>query len=94
VSGNFYPSVGPLHYDPELCDLRKPTAMQLDHINISTPADPMEKLKDFYCTALGFAVGHRPDIPIPGYWLYPESGGPASVHLIESNRLPGWGILI
>jgi hypothetical protein len=54
----------------------------------------MEKLKDFYCTTLGFAVGHRPDIPIPGYWLYPESGGPASVRLIESNRLPGWGRLI
>jgi hypothetical protein len=64
VSGNFYPSVGPLHYDPELCDLSKPTAMQLDHINISTPADPMENLKDFYCAALRFAVGQRPTLPL------------------------------
>lgn len=60
--------------------------MQLDHINISTPASLMESVKEFYCQALGFSVGERPAIPIPGYWLYPQSGGGASVHLIQSDN--------
>jgi catechol 2,3-dioxygenase-like lactoylglutathione lyase family enzyme len=60
--------------------------MQLDHINLSTPGDLMEAVKDFYCEVLGFAVGPRPDIPIPGYWLYHHSGGGASIHLIESDQ--------
>ena len=60
--------------------------MQLDHINLSTPAALMESVKDFYCDILGFEVGPRPDIPIPGYWLYHSSGGGASIHLIESDR--------
>jgi catechol 2,3-dioxygenase-like lactoylglutathione lyase family enzyme len=60
--------------------------MQLDHINLSTPADLMESVKAFYCDLLGFEVGPRPDIPIPGYWLYHPSGGGASIHLIESDR--------
>ena len=62
------------------------TRMQLDHINISTPGELMETVREFYCEALGFRVGDRPDIPIAGYWLYPDSGGGASVHLIESNQ--------
>ena len=60
--------------------------MQLDHINLSTPSDLMESVKEFYCDLLGFVVGPRPDIPIPGYWLYHSSGGGASIHLIESNK--------
>ena len=59
--------------------------MQLDHINISTPEDLMETVKDFYCDVFGFREGPRPEIPIPGYWLYPESGDVASIHLIASN---------
>ena len=60
--------------------------MQLDHINLSTPADLMESVKKFYCELLGFKVGPRPEIPIPGYWLYHSSGGGACIHLIESNN--------
>ena len=60
--------------------------MQLDHINLSTPGDLMESLKEFYCDLLGFEVGPRPDIPIPGYWLYHPSGGGASIHLIQSDN--------
>ena len=59
--------------------------MQLDHINLSTPADLMESVKDFYCDLLDFRVGPRPEIPIPGYWLYHASGGGACIHLIESD---------
>ena len=59
--------------------------MQLDHMNLSLPADLMEAVKDFYCDLLGFKIGPRPDIPIPGYWLYHAEGGGASIHLIESD---------
>jgi catechol 2,3-dioxygenase-like lactoylglutathione lyase family enzyme len=43
-------------------------------------------LLDFYTRVIGLAVGARPDIPAPGYWLY--SQGQAIVHLYaigESN---------
>ena len=70
-------------------------AMQLDHMNISASLELMETVKDFYCDTLGFRVGPRPEIPIPGYWLYPEGGKQAIVHLIESNQHqpPDWSHL-
>jgi len=69
--------------------------MQLDHMNISATLELMETLKDFYCDALGFRVGPRPDVPIPGYWLYPGDGDQALIHLIESNQHqpPNWSHL-
>jgi catechol 2,3-dioxygenase-like lactoylglutathione lyase family enzyme len=60
--------------------------MQLDHMNISASLELMETLRDFYCDVLGFRVGPRPEIPIPGYWLYAESGDRGIIHLIESNQ--------
>ena len=59
--------------------------MQLDHMNISASLELLETVKDFYCDALGFRVGPRPEVPIPGYWLYPEGGDRAIIHLIEST---------
>ena len=55
-------------------------------MNISASLDLMETVKDFYCDLLGFRVGPRPEIPIPGYWLYAEDGEQAIIHLIESNQ--------
>lgn len=60
--------------------------MQLDHMNLSLPADLLEPVRKFYCELLGFEVGPRPEIPIPGYWLYHPTGGGASIHLIQSDR--------
>jgi catechol 2,3-dioxygenase-like lactoylglutathione lyase family enzyme len=58
--------------------------MHLDHINLATPKDLMEKVREFYCQALQLEDGARPDFGIPGYWLYGE--GRPLVHLIESDN--------
>ena len=50
----------------------------LQHFTIE-PAD-LERTKDFYVDVLGLAVGDRPPLGFPGYWLY--SGGVATVHLL------------
>ena len=64
-------------------------------MNSSASLELLETVKDFYCNALGFRVGPRPEVPIPGYWLYPEGGDRAIIHLIESNRhsAPDWSHL-
>jgi catechol 2,3-dioxygenase-like lactoylglutathione lyase family enzyme len=69
--------------------------MQMDHMNISTSLDLMETVKDFYCEVLRFRVGPRPQVPVAGYWLYPEDGDQAMIHLIESNQhsAPNWSHL-
>jgi catechol 2,3-dioxygenase-like lactoylglutathione lyase family enzyme len=59
--------------------------MQLDHINICAPADLLETVRDFYCAILALEVGARPEIPIPGYWLYGAGSEIACVHLLESD---------
>ncbi len=59
--------------------------MQLDHINICASAELMETVREFYCDVLGFHVGPRPEIPVPGYWLYGEGCDRASVHLLETD---------
>jgi catechol 2,3-dioxygenase-like lactoylglutathione lyase family enzyme len=43
--------------------------------------DDLEGTKAFYCDALGFDVGARPELPFPGYWLYLDGG--ACLHLAE-----------
>src|SRR5262245_6797540 len=40
----------------------------LQHINVR--AADLERSKDFYVNVLGLAVGVRPPIVEPGYWLY------------------------
>jgi len=60
--------------------------MQLDHINICAPADLLEIVRDFYCDILALEVGARPEIPIPGYWLYGAGSEIACVHLLESDN--------
>jgi catechol 2,3-dioxygenase-like lactoylglutathione lyase family enzyme len=59
--------------------------MELDHINICAPSELMETVREFYCDVLNFKVGPRPEIPIPGYWLYAQSSEQAAVHLLESD---------
>ena len=39
----------------------------------------LERSRNFYCEALGFAVMPRPDFPFPGYWL--GVGGKVQVHM-------------
>jgi catechol 2,3-dioxygenase-like lactoylglutathione lyase family enzyme len=50
----------------------------LNHYTIRT-AD-LERTRAFYETVLGLAVGYRPPLNFPGYWLY--CGGTPTVHLI------------
>ncbi len=57
--------------------------MRFDHINISANVSFMEELKDFYCEVLELSVGPRPEIPIPGYWLYHADSDAAIIHMIE-----------
>ena len=55
-------------------------------MNICAPAELMEVLREFYCDVLGFSDGPRPEIPIPGYWLYAEGSDRAAIHLLESSQ--------
>ena len=57
--------------------------MNIDHINISAPAELLEKVKIFYCEVLGLKVGFRPKLSSKGFWLY--AGKSALIHLVESN---------
>jgi catechol 2,3-dioxygenase-like lactoylglutathione lyase family enzyme len=58
--------------------------MQLDHVNISAPAELLEKVRDFYCDVLGLTEGFRPNFSKDGYWLYSEDK--AIIHLFVSSR--------
>ena len=55
-------------------------------MNICASAELMEVVREFYCEVLGFSVGPRPKIPIPGYWLYADGSDRAAVHLLESSN--------
>jgi catechol 2,3-dioxygenase-like lactoylglutathione lyase family enzyme len=52
---------------------------RLDHLLVLT--DDLEGTKDFYCDALGLAVGERPPLEFPGYWLYLD--GVPCLHVAE-----------
>jgi catechol 2,3-dioxygenase-like lactoylglutathione lyase family enzyme len=54
----------------------------LQHYTIE-PQD-LEQTKDFYVDVLGLAIGDRPPLDFPGYWLY--SGGQATVHLMGTRK--------
>ena len=57
--------------------------MQFDHLNISAPAEVLEKEKNFFCKLFGLEQGFRPNFSRPGYWLYKENK--PIIHLIESK---------
>lgn len=48
----------------------------------------------FYTQVLGFHVGHRPDFPFPGRWLYRsgEDTDCGMVHLIGADENEGCGL--
>jgi catechol 2,3-dioxygenase-like lactoylglutathione lyase family enzyme len=53
--------------------------MTLHHLLVLT--DDVDATRDFWCDALGLAVGPRPPLEFPGYWLY--SGDVPCVHVAE-----------
>jgi catechol 2,3-dioxygenase-like lactoylglutathione lyase family enzyme len=58
--------------------------MALNGLNhVSTRPSDLEATKDFYVQALGLAVGERPTLPFPGYWLY--CGKQAVIHLLGTE---------
>ena len=57
--------------------------MKFDHINISASVEHMETLKDFYAEVLDLNAGPRPELPLPGYWLYHADCDSALIHMIE-----------
>ncbi|MEQ1888502.1 MAG: VOC family protein [Alphaproteobacteria bacterium] len=63
----------------------------LDHYNITT--DDLDRSVKFYEEVLGLQKGKRPDVKIPGAWLY--CGDKAVVHLVgvKHNEKSGMGTL-
>jgi glyoxylase I family protein len=56
----------------------------IHHCNIRAPAEELKRLRDFYCTVLGFEEGPRPPFRSAGYWLY--AGGKPILHLSEMRN--------
>jgi catechol 2,3-dioxygenase-like lactoylglutathione lyase family enzyme len=52
---------------------------RLDHALVLT--DDLEGTRAFYCDALGFEAGERPQLAFPGYWLYLD--GVACLHIAD-----------
>ncbi|MBV9606006.1 MAG: VOC family protein [Solirubrobacterales bacterium] len=44
----------------------------LEHVLVLS--DDIDATRDFYCSAVGLAVGDRPPLAFPGYWLYAGGG--------------------
>ena len=63
-------------------------AMSLNHYTIN--ARDLETTKKFSIDVVGLAVGDRPPLDFPGYWLY--CGGVPTVHLVgprpENEPIP------
>ena len=56
----------------------------LEHVLVL--ADDIDGTRDFYCSVVGLAVGERPPLAFPGYWLYADgdsSGAAACVHIAD-----------
>ena len=53
----------------------------LEHVLVLS--DDIERTREFYCQVVGLAVGDRPPLAFPGYWLYAGSGSGACVHIAE-----------
>lgn len=58
-----------------------------DHINIAT--DRLEETRRFYVEVLGFTIGPRPEVSVPGYWL--RHAGQDLIHLMEVENGRGAG---
>lgn len=56
------------------------TVERLDHINIFCM--DIERTCAFYRDVVGLTVGPRPELTVPGYWLY--GGDVAMIHLIDA----------
>jgi catechol-2,3-dioxygenase len=54
----------------------------LNHYNLRAPRELLDRIKDFYCEAVGLVPGPRPPFRLPGYWLY--AGDRAVLHLVEA----------
>lgn len=52
---------------------------KIEHYLVMT--SDIEATRKFYCNALGFADGFRPDLGFPGYWLY--LGDTPVIHIAE-----------
>ena len=62
--------------------------MQLDHLNICAPATLLAEVCAFYCDILGFATGPRPELGVPGYWLYAPGSDVAAVQIEINGSVP------
>jgi catechol 2,3-dioxygenase-like lactoylglutathione lyase family enzyme len=51
-------------------------------------SDDIDETKRFYCDALGFEQGFRPDLEFPGYWLY--LGDTPCIHIAEWQSYAVW----
>jgi catechol 2,3-dioxygenase-like lactoylglutathione lyase family enzyme len=52
---------------------------KMEHFLVLT--DDIDGTRDFYCEALGFTLGYRPNLAFAGYWLY--LGATPCIHIGE-----------
>ncbi|MFM7322292.1 MAG: VOC family protein [Armatimonadota bacterium] len=57
----------------------------LNHVTVRAPRPLLDTVRDFYCDVLGLVEGDRPPFGGFGWWLYPQSGTTAAVHLFEQS---------
>lgn len=57
------------------------------HVNIGCRDSDLPAIEKFYCEGLGLTVGHRPDFPNKGLWLY--NGDHPLVHVVARFK-PDW----
>jgi catechol 2,3-dioxygenase-like lactoylglutathione lyase family enzyme len=66
----------------------------IEHVLVLS--DDIDATRDFYCAVLGLAVGERPPLAFPGYWLY--AGTTACVHVAErrpyATHAAGLGLMV
>jgi len=47
------------------------TIVGLEHVLVLS--DDIDRTRDFYCEVVGLAIGDRPPLEFPGYWLYADA---------------------
>jgi catechol 2,3-dioxygenase-like lactoylglutathione lyase family enzyme len=55
----------------------------LHHVNLRAGVAEIALLKKFYCDIVGLRVGPRPQLRVPGFWLY--AGDSPVLHLTEAS---------
>ncbi|SFM92383.1 VOC family protein [Variovorax sp. OV329] len=55
------------------------SVQRLHHYTLRCTADEIEELRSFYEGVLGMTAGERPQLRVPGYWMY--ANGAPLVHL-------------